>query len=131
MGLKIKKLSQKHVEARQKYCAWLNIISAWKVSEQSGRKFCLSKGVNYQGFLRWRKKIKMLNVVSAYTESKECPSNEIDFIPVSLRDIKERVRDYGSGLMLILENGHQVWIPVDFEAEQLIRVLNLLESKRC
>ena len=129
--MRIKQIDSSSDRKAKEYYRWINAVSAWRLSGQSMRSFCLEQGLSYSKFQCIKKQMKMLSPVAAYVEEVSQDTEQVDFVPVNLSELEVTTKSYGKGMVLILKDGHQIWLPHDFEERSLLRLLYILGEKSC
>lgn len=107
----------RNIPGDQKRAFWENHINAWKNDHISRKAYCKIHNLNIHTFGYWVGRLK-----------DEQKKSETGLVPISFTPPK--VLDSTSpAIELVLSDSLTLIIPVDFDREHLLRVLQVLEFK--
>jgi hypothetical protein len=102
-------------ESRERH--WRGVIKEWQQSGQSVRAFCASRNLSIPTFYGWRAKI--LGAVRVRRQ----------FLPVRVITEQPAPQRDGSGIEIVLGNGHYVRILPGFDQSTLGQMLDVLNRR--
>ena len=110
---------------------WLKIIRDYETCGLSAEKFCAARQINLSTFKNWlyRFKVQQRKAVVAPTET-------INFAPVKIASRSKSLlassaplaSDVDGEFKIELQSSIKIIVPSNFDDEQLLRLLNLLNS---
>lgn len=95
---------------------WRKVFSRWRRSGLSVREFCQAEGVNEPRFYWWRRKL----------ETAEAPKPAFLPVHVIANDAEPVV---SQSIEVVLHNGRCLRVPPGFDAETLVKLVELLDRE--
>lgn len=94
---------------------WSQMVSQWEASGKNASQWCRENNVLYESFIMWRKRLKR----SSSSEQNQHPF----FI-----ELTDNISKTGVELRL---QGFNIALSKDFDPATLLRVLKILDQRRC
>lgn len=100
------------------------VLSRWRRSGQSLRRFGLDEGISYNTLQYWRRKLEG----TGPSRPRRGPGAMPEFVPVDVIAEAKLGVPSGVGFEVHLHSGHRIQVPVGFAAEELRRLVAVLAS---
>ena len=97
---------------------WLGFIRKYEESGQSMKEFCEAHQINAVSLKNWKYKFKRQQRAAAV-------SNVVNFVPVKIDNELNLVSD--SEIKIELRSNIKIIVPNNFDDQQLLRLVNLLQ----
>jgi hypothetical protein len=91
------------------------LIEAWRHSGQTLTAFARSYDVHPERLARWQRLLRAE------------PQGPLRFHPVRVQQVQPRLAESGDRIELVLRDGRSIQVPHGFDADDLRRVLDVLE----
>lgn len=112
--------------SRQGEQYWRGVLERQGKSGQNIRGFCRANGISEGSFFNWRRKLGRLGTRSAM--SRQAEGREI--VPTPFVSLKLPAAAGPDGVIELLHpRGHVVRVPAGFDAESLLRILEVLDRE--
>ena len=96
------------------------VLDAWRRSGQTMSAFARLYGIQYERLARWKRRLR--------GEPNGEPGEAVRFHPVRVRPVARQSHDSVDRIELVLSKGRSIRVPHGFDAEDLRRLLAVVEA---